>query len=100
GQPLKPSKFFPASPQFLNLPPSPCQTQTNEKYVRAAFILHHGSGQRVPDVLITWDHSDCWSNREIVKDLEPVLALGSDCGFGQPCDIVLQRSANSIVIDS
>jgi hypothetical protein len=75
-------------PQFLNPPRSPRQAQTNEKYVGAVFILHHTSGHRVPDMLIAWNHPNCWSNREIVKDLQPVLVLGSGCGSGEPRDIV------------
>src|SRR5215469_260912 len=79
---------------------SPSQTETNEKYVRASFILHRGSGQRVPDVLITWNHSDCWGNREIVKDLDPILVLRSRCTSREPRDVVLQRPTDSVVIDS
>src|SRR6185503_7635536 len=80
--------------------PSPCHTRAKKKYIRAAFILRDLSGRRVPDVLITWNQPDRWSDREIVKDLQPLLVLESGCGFGEPRNITLQRPADSIVIDA
>ena len=81
-------------------PSSPCQTQSNKKYIRAAFLLHRGGGQRIPNVLITWNDSNCRSNREIVKDFEPVIVFENGCGSGEPRDVVLQGLTDSIVIDS
>src|SRR5882724_5477105 len=83
-----------------NDPPSKCQTQAKKKYIRSAFILRHLSGHRVPDVLITWNQPHRRSDRDTVKDLQPLLVLESGCGSGEPRDIIFQRLTDSIVIDS
>jgi hypothetical protein len=83
-----------------NDPPSKCQTQAKKKYIRGAFILRHLSGHRVPDVLITWNQPHRRSDRDTVKDLQPLLVLESGCGSGEPRDIIFQRLTDSIVIDS
>ena len=51
-------------------------------------------------MLITWNQPDRRSDRNIVKDLQPLLVLESGCGSGEPRDIILQRLTDSVVIDS
>jgi len=62
--------------------------------------LHRGGGQRIPNALITWNDSNCRSNREIVEDFEPVLVFWNGCGSREPRDVVIQGLTDSIVIDS
>src|SRR5947207_5512607 len=83
-----------------NDPRSKCQTPAKKKYIRSAFILRHFGGHRVPDVLITWNQPHRGSDRDTVKDLQPLLVPESGCGSGEPRDIILQRLTDSIVIDS
>ena len=49
---------------------------------------------------MTWNQPDRRSDRDIVKDLQPLLVLESGCGFGESRDIMLERLTDSIVIDS
>ena len=80
-------------------PPSPRHTRAKKKYISAAFILRYLGSRRIPDVLITWNKPDRRGDRDIVKDLQPLLVLESGCGVGEPRDIVFQRLTDSIVID-
>ena len=51
-------------------------------------------------MLVTWNEPDRRSDRDIVKDLQPLLVLESGYGFGEPRDLMFHRLTDSIVRDA
>src|SRR5260370_41963232 len=63
-------------------------------------VFHHFSGEWIPDVLITGNQSDRRSDGEIVKDLGTFLVLHCPLASCELREIVLQRLAYPVVIES